>query len=269
MISAIIKTLHFNISKKKNTLILLQIILQKNQSIGAFQRRICFKHSRWLFEVNKRISLDTFDKDGAEGLATFSGRRWGRYRQTLYKIKAEAARRSGEKLFNGADMASNEEIEALAIICFWLASERGITFFAFNKMMYHLCAKCCKGAYQSKCDIKVIDYPQQNMKNDILQFRLDRHKTNVLQNPIIFAHKDNMLWDAYFSIAIHLILESNPTEKLFPDFWEKTFSSKKDGKKDKFEVKSSQLWKHYFREISSLSRAFLKILAMSEVLKSL
>ena len=33
-------SLHINISKKKNTLILLQIILQKKQSIGAFQRRI-------------------------------------------------------------------------------------------------------------------------------------------------------------------------------------------------------------------------------------
>ena len=60
------------------------------------------------------------------------------------------------KLVNGQDMQDDEEVESLAFLCIWHGTDKGISFFAFNKLIYHLIAKCCESAGQWKNEISVI-----------------------------------------------------------------------------------------------------------------
>ena len=63
-------------------------------------------------------------------------------RKGIISIKLDYARKYGKKLINGQDMADDQEVISLASLCLWHGSERGIAFFAFNKMMYHLVTRC-------------------------------------------------------------------------------------------------------------------------------
>ena len=86
------------------------------------------------------------------------------------------------------------------------------------------------------------------MSYDVLQFKLDRHKTGVLQHPLVYSHKDNMFWDLYFALEIHLLVEASDSDKLFSDFYEKL--EKSDSTKT--DSKVSDLWTHYFQEIKTI-----------------
>ena len=109
-------------------------------------------------------------------------------------------------------------------------------------------ARSCEGAGQWKKDLATKKREDNNAQYDVLQFKLDRHKTGVLQHPIVYAHKDNIFWDLYFALAVHLIIETTNSEKLFSDFFAKL------GKNDstKMDSKVSALWTHYFQELKAL-----------------
>ena len=68
----------------------------------------------------------------------------------IYKIKADQARVKGENLINTIDMARDYEVNSLAAICLWVRDQRSLNFFAFNRITYHLVARCCEGAAQWK-----------------------------------------------------------------------------------------------------------------------
>ena len=116
----------------------------------------------------------------------------------------------------------DKEIEALAIFCLWSGNERGIAFFAFNKLIYHLVARSCEGAGQWKKDVSVeVRSGETNTEYNVLQFKLDRNKTKTVQYPLVYAHKNNLLWDAYFALAIHLAVDTSKSNKSFRDFYDK------------------------------------------------
>ena len=96
-------------------------------------------------------------------------------------------------------MASDEEVESLASLCIWHGSERGIAFFAFNKLMYHLIARCCESAGIWKSDMGILKVASQLETNQLLHFDLTRTKTNTIQNPVVYCHKTSVLWDLYFA----------------------------------------------------------------------
>ena len=116
-------------------------------------------------------------------------------------------------------MADDEEVETLATLCLWQGTERGVTFFAFNKLMYHLIARCCESASQWKSDISVVNRNSRLETNNVLKFDLTRSKTKTIQDPVVYAHKNKLLWDVYFALGMHLAMESQPQRQLFPDFF--------------------------------------------------
>ena len=115
-------------------------------------------------------------------------------------------------------------------------------------MCYHLVARSCEGSGQLKKDITTKIREDNNVQYDVLQFKLDCHKTGVLKHQIVYARKDNIFWDLYFALAVHLIIETTNSEKLFSEFFAKL------GKTDstKMDSKVSALWTHYFQEFESL-----------------
>ena len=153
-------------------------------------------------------------------------------------------------------MADDEEVEALASLCIWHGSERGIAFFAFNKLMYHLIARCCEVSGFWKSEMSVLKKKSQLETNSLLQFDLTRTKTRTTQTPIVYAHKTSFLWDLYFALGMHLALESKQEGMLFPEFFKKLSSTKLKGKGDSNDSKSSKLWIHYYQEILELAKLY-------------
>ena len=114
-------------------------------------------------------------------------------------------------------------------------------------------ARSCEGAGQWKKDISVaVRSGEANAEYDILRFKLDRNKTNTVQYPLVYAHKNNFLWDAYFGLAIHLAVDTSKSNKLFSDFYDKL------GKTDsnKIESKVSKVWSHFFQELKSIMETY-------------
>ena len=153
-------------------------------------------------------------------------------------------------------MASDEEVESLAGLCIWHGTERGVAFLAFNKLMYHLIARCCESAGIWKSDMGILKVASQLETNQLLHFDLTRTKTNTIQNPVVYCHRTSFLWDLYFALGMHLALESNPEDMLFPHFFKQLSKSKFTGKGSSNESKASKLWNSYHKEIMSLAKMY-------------
>ena len=117
--------------------------------------------------------------------------------------------------------------------------------------MYHLVARCCEGACQWKKSIKTQRKTENNVEFDILTFEVNRHKTQSMGKHAVYPHRDKMLWDAYFGLAIQLITDTEEHEHLFHDFAKKNLSTTKN--KDS---NSSALWSHYFSEIKKVTQKY-------------
>ena len=124
-----------------------------------------------------------------------------------------------------------QEVISLALLCLWHGSERGIAFFAFNKMMYHLVTRCCESAGLWKKEIQVVNKTSRLLTNSILEFDLTRTKTKTSQQSVVYPHKNNFLWDLYFGLGLHFAVESDPKDTLFPNFFKK-LSKEKNLKKE-------------------------------------
>ena len=137
--------------------------------------------------------------------------KWKRLRGGSISIKLDHARKNGEKLINGQDMADDEEVNSLASLCIWHGSERGIAFFAFNKMMYHLITRCCESAGIWKKEIKVVKKSSRLLINSILEFDLTQTKTKTNQQSVVYPHKNNF----YGIYILHwvFILQLNLNQK--------------------------------------------------------
>ena len=86
----------------------------------------------------------------------------------------------------------------------------------------------------------------------MLQFLLDRHKTDVKQRPVVFIHRGGVLEDFYFGLAAQLLLDENTSPYLFPEFY-KTVETKRAG--DSINMKSSSLWSQLYGKLMDLARS--------------
>ena len=108
--------------------------------------------------------------------------------------------------------------------------------------MYHLISRCCESAGFWKNEITIAKKSSQLFTNSILQFELTRTKTKTMQQPVVYPHKNNFLWDLYFALGIHLAVEENPDGMLFPQFFKKLTKTNWNGKGDSHNSKSTELW---------------------------
>ena len=108
------------------------------------------------YSAFKMYIIERFESQKAENLPCFAETKWRRMREGIISIKIDQARKTGQRLVNGQDMADDQEVESLASLCLWHGSERGISFFAFNKLMYHLITRCCESAGMWKQEISVL-----------------------------------------------------------------------------------------------------------------
>ena len=205
------------------------------------------------FSAFKMHMIEKFESQKAEDLPCFGEKKWKKLREGIISIKIDYARNHGEKLINGQDMADEQEVISLASLCLWHGSERGIAFFAFNKMMYHLVTRCCESAGLWKKEIKVVKKTSRLLTNSILEFDLTRTKTKTSQQSVVYPHKNNFLWDLYFGLGLHFAVESDPKETLFPNFFKKLSKEKNLKKGDNHKSKATELWNQYHKELIDLS----------------
>ena len=162
----------------------------------------------------KGFFLDKFP--AAAKLPNFEPRRSQLMNRGIYKVKAQQAREAGANLVNGKEMATDDQVSALAAICLWQGTFRCINFFSINKCLYHLVARCCEASALRKDQIKTQIRSEGNQTYHVLQFHLERHKTMTDQHPLVYPHKDNMLWDLYFGVALQIINGNTSEDYLFP-----------------------------------------------------
>ena len=84
-------------------------------------------------------------------------------------------------------------------------------FFSLNKLLYQLADCCCEAANQLKCQLGYKTIRTSTETYDVLQFNLDRNKTDTNQNPVVYNHRGSVLFDMYFGLALKFLLDE--TEK--------------------------------------------------------
>ena len=199
-----------------------------------------------------------YENEEAGQLACFAPMKWKRLRDGIISIKTNHAQRLGTKLFNAADLASDDDVDSLGTVCLWEGTPKGVAFFAFNRLTYHLIARCCKGAALNKNEIKVVKSKLPRQCNEVLHFTVKRTKTRKMQHSVVYAHKNKFLWDVYFALAMHLIVQHESSScSLFPDFFKNLSVKNFGGKGDSSESKASNLWKKYYQEMMNIAKKYI------------
>ena len=189
-------------------------------------------------------------KGHADNLVCFNTRVWTKYYKHIHNLKVQQARKEGKPLVDAKDRASDDEIRALAALCLWEGSAEGVNFFSLNKLLHQLAARCCEAANQLKCQIDYETIRTSTETYDVLQFNLDRNKTNTQQNPVVYNHRGSILFDLYFGLSIQFLLDENDEEFLFKDFHDSIRGKK--GREDLLDSKASSLWAKLFKKMQSL-----------------
>lgn len=209
------------------------------------------------FSAAKMFLIVKYENEKAVDLPCFAPTKWKRLRDGIISIKTDQAQRLGTKLFNGAELADDDDVNSLGTVCLWEGTSKGVAFYAFNKLTYHLIARCCEGAAQQKHEIEVVKTQLPRQTNRILRFTLKRTKTRKMQYPVAFAHKNKFLWDLYFALAMHLIVQPDASSRpLFPDFFKHLSVKNYGGKGDSSESKASNLWNKYYKELMGIASQY-------------
>ena len=122
---------------------------------------------------------------------------------------------------NAHSSATDQELEVLSVVCIWDGTPRSADFFALNKMLFHLVARCCEASCQKKSLIKIMNKNEGVLKYPVLCFHVERHKTSSSQNIQVFPHKTFPLMCLYFSLAYKLVLDNVEDDHLFPEYAKK------------------------------------------------
>lgn len=80
------------------------------------------------FSAVKNFYLDKFRAKKVRDLPCFDERTWTQYYQKIRNTKEQQARSTGKKVIDSKDMASLDEMKALAVICLWAGSTKGVVF---------------------------------------------------------------------------------------------------------------------------------------------
>lgn len=159
-------------------------------------------------------------------------------------------------LVRAHDVATVQEQKMLAVVCLWDGSYKNADFFAMNKMLYHLVARCCEAAQQKKSTITVVQRTEGFTTYNCLSFPVDRHKTSTKQQVQVFPHKTSCLMCLYFSLCYKLVLDDGKSDFLFPEF-----ASKLTSNDNKIDSKAAALFNEYIKSIKSVSEKYNQVIS--------
>ena len=129
---------------------------------------------------------------------------------------------------------------------------KGANFFALNKMLYHLVARCCEASAQIKSQLKVKILHESNIDIPCLAFFVDRHKTSTTQHIQVFPHKKSFLMCLHFALAYKLVLDNGEDDFLFPDYAKRL----KYDNTNKIDSKTSNIFSDYYQNLVSVSKKY-------------
>ena len=153
---------------------------------------------------------------------------------------------------NAHENVSVEEQKALAVVCIWEGTSRAADFFALNKMLYHLVARCCEASAQKKSKLNIFIKEEGNRKIPCLAFNVERHKTSHFQDILVFSHKSTFLQCLYFSLAYKLVMDSGDFDYFFPDYADRLGKDESN----KIDSRTGNLFSDYYKILTSLSQKY-------------
>ena len=191
----------------------------KQRTVKTAKDLLSNKASVNYFSAIKKNYLDEFQDKKPKNLPCLDERTWSQHYNTIRRVKDQQASASGKKVINSKDMATLEEIKALAVICLWEGSADGINLFCLNKLLYHLGMRCCEAAGQWKKDLTyfVVQGVDEHDTDEfgVLMCFLDINKMSTSQDPVVFNHRLSILYGLYFALAIQFLLDKTMTHVYF------------------------------------------------------
>ena len=197
-------------------------------------------------------TINYINKREKECPPCFQQGQWLSILKAVQKEEANQARALGVNLVNSHDNATEKDQELLSVVCIWDGTHKSADFFAMNKMLYHLVARCCEAAQQKKSTLHTTLKTEGYATFHCLSLPVERHKTSTYQKLQVFTHKTSCLMCIYFALAYKLVLDNGLDDYLFPDF------AAKLGNKDdnKIDSKASALFNEYLRHIEMISKDY-------------
>ena len=125
-------------------------------------------------------------------------------------------------------------------------------FFAFNKFLFHLVARCCEASALKKSALVVKDVNDGLVTYNCLSVPVERYKTQTRQELVVYTHKTSYKLCAYFGLAYKLVLDNGQSDELFPKF----YSSLKKEDTIKIESNASGVFSKYYAELVKLANDF-------------
>ena len=178
---------------------------------------------------------------------------WSTVFKSITSQKIGQARLANKKVVNSHEAASTEELELLSISCIWQGSSKMADFFALNRALYHLVARCCEGSSLKKSMLAVKEIKEGVTTYNCLNFTVDRNKTEKYQDLVVYSHRDSFLQCLYFALAYKLIMDNGEQDELFPRFYSHI---KKEESSTKIDSSTSRVFSEYYNDLASLSETF-------------
>lgn len=179
----------------------------------------------------------------------FSHNQWGLYLKLILSAKTDQARQAGKNVVNSHASASHEELQLLSLCCVWSGNTEMADFFALNKLLFHLVARCCEASALKKSYLSVKEIHEDNITYKCLSIPVERNKTYTTQELMVYTHKTNYHSCAYFALAYKLVIDNGHFDELFPKF----FNSLKREGNIKIESNASSVFSRYYAELIKLA----------------
>lgn len=178
---------------------------------------------------------------------------WSNVFKSISDEKIGQARLAGTKVVNSHTSATVEEIELLSLCCILEGSTKFADFFALNRSLYHLVARCCEASALKKSMLQVKEIKEGLTTYHCLDFPVDRNKTKTYQNLVVYSHRDSFLQCIYFALAYKLILDTGGHDELFPRFFNHV---KKGENSTKIDSSTSRVFSEYYSDLATLSETY-------------
>ena len=177
---------------------------------------------------------------------------WSNVFKSISDEKIGQARLAGTKVVNSHESATIKEIELLSLCCILEGSTKFADFFALNRSLYHLVARCCEASAMKKSTLTVKQVYDDLVTYNCIMVPVERNKTQTRQELIVYSHKCSYKLCAYFGLAYKLALDNGYEDALFPKF----YKSLKKEESIQIESNASAVFSKYYSELVALANNF-------------
>lgn len=182
-----------------------------------------------------RDPLNVLDENG----------RWRKLRNEMKKNFNSRSRQTGKRVVNPRVGTSKEDRVAMSKACCWTGSTETAEFLLLNVWALHLLARGREISFLKTSDIGSADAADQEIEHEVLDVNMQRDKTGLVQDLILYPHKHDIQHDPHFAL-LYRILVLGFQDELFPNFIKE---ARMVDKNNKNKSRIQALWERHFLRI--------------------